>query len=67
MTFEQTLTRLDEIAVALDRDDVPLEKALALFEEGIAKLRDASSELAKAEGKVKTLVEEAEGVFEVRE
>ena len=67
MTFEQTLTRLDEIAVALDRDDVPLEKALALFEEGIAKLRDASSELTKAEGKVKTLVEEAEGVFEVRE
>lgn len=67
MTFEQTLTRLDEIAVALDRDDVPLEKALALFEEGIAKLREASTALATAEGKVKTLVEEAEGVFEVRE
>ncbi len=67
MTFEQTLTRLEEIAVALDRDDLPLEQALALFEEGIAKLREASATLATAEGKVRTLVEEAEGVFEVRE
>jgi len=67
VTFEQTLTRLEEIAVALDRDDLPLEQALALFEEGIAKLREASATLATAEGKVRTLVEEAEGVFEVRE
>jgi len=67
VTFEQTLTRLEEIAVALDRDDLPLEQALALFEEGIAKLREASATLATAEGKVRTLVEEAEGVLEVRE
>lgn len=67
MTFEQTLARLEEIAVALDRDDLPLEKALELFEEGIARLREASAALGAAEGKVKTLVEEAEGVFEARE
>lgn len=67
MTFEQTLARLEEIAVALDRDDLPLEKALELFEEGIARLREASAALGAAEGKVRTLVEEAEGVFEARE
>jgi exodeoxyribonuclease VII small subunit len=67
MSFEKTLARLEEIAVALDRDDVPLEDALALFEEGIAKLREASAALGEAEGKVRTLVEEADGVFEARE
>lgn len=67
MTFEQTLARLEEIAAALDRDDLPLEKALALFEEGIVRLREASATLAEAEGKVRTLVEQAEGVFDARE
>ena len=67
MTFEQTLARLEEIAAALDRDDVPLEQALLLFEEGIARLRDASTALGEAEGKVRTLIEQADGVFEARE
>ena len=59
------LTRLEAIANALDRDDLSLEKALALFEEGIARLKDASAELAKAEGRVSQLVEKSEGIFEV--
>jgi len=67
MTFEQTLARLEQIAAALDRDDLPLEEALKLFEEGIARLREASAALADADGKVRTLVEQAEGVFEVKE
>lgn len=67
MTFEKTLARLEAIATQLDRDDLPLEDALKLFEEGIAKLREATAVLADAEGKVRTLVEQAEGVFEVQE
>lgn len=65
MTFEENLVRLEAIASALDRDDLSLEQALALFEEGIAKLKDASAELTKAEGRVKLLVEKSAGVFEV--
>lgn len=67
MTFEETLNRLEEIAAALDRDDVPLEQALKLFEEGIVRLREASAALADAEGKVKTLIEQADGVFGEKE
>ena len=67
MTFEENLARLEEIAAALDRDDLALEQALALFEEGIATLKAASAELGKTEGKVRTLVEKAEGVFEVKD
>jgi exodeoxyribonuclease VII small subunit len=66
-SFEETLTRLEQIATALDRDDIPLEQALVLFEEGIAKLREASALLAAVEGKVQTLIEQSQGVFEVRE
>ena len=65
MTFEENLQRLEQIAASLDRDDLSLEQALTLFEEGIAKLKAASAELAKAEGRVAKLVEKAEGVFEV--
>jgi exodeoxyribonuclease VII small subunit len=67
MTFEQSLARLEQIASALDRDDIPLEDALKLFEEGITRLREASSALADAEGKVKTLLEQADGVFGAKE
>jgi exodeoxyribonuclease VII small subunit len=64
-SFEDNLRRLEAIAAALDRDDLSLEQALTLFEEGIAKLKDASAELGRAEGRVRQLVERAEGVFEV--
>lgn len=67
MSFEQSLTRLEQIASALDRDDLPLEEALKLFEEGIVRLREANAALQDAEGKVRTLLEQAEGVFEVKE
>jgi exodeoxyribonuclease VII small subunit len=67
MTFEENLARLEQIADSLDRDDLSFEQALTLFEEGIAKLREASAELGKAEGRVATLVEKSKGVFEVIE
>lgn len=67
MTFEQTLARLEAIAARLDQDDLPLDEALKLFEEGITHLRTATAALASAEGKVKTLIEQAEGVFEAKE
>ena len=65
MTFEERLERLEAIANALDRQDLSLERALALFEEGIAALREASAELARAEGRVRLLVEQSGGVFEL--
>lgn len=67
VTFEENLRRLESIANALDRDDLSLEQTLSLFEEGIAKLKDANAELAQAEGRVRQLVENAEGIFEVTE
>ena len=66
-SFEQHLDRLEEIAAQLDQSDVPLDKALALFEEGIKRLREASDTLATAEGRLKELVERADGTLETSE
>ena len=65
MSFEARLKRLEEIVSELESDTLDLERSLTLFEEGIACLRDAASELAKAEAQVQRLVEHEDGTFEV--
>ncbi len=65
MSFEQLLERLDAIVAQLQRDDVPLDAALALFEEGVQKVGAASQELARAEARVQQLVETPDGRLDV--
>jgi exodeoxyribonuclease VII small subunit len=65
MSFEKSMERLEEIAARLEDDDLELDAALALFEEGIAALRSASGSLARAESQLKQLREAADGVFRI--
>lgn len=65
MSFEKQLKRLEEIVGELDSDEIELERALALFEEGVKNLRAATEELGKVEARVQKLVERADGSFEV--
>lgn len=65
MSFEQQLKRLEEIVGELESDEIELERALALFEEGVKNLRAATTELGKVEARVQRLVERADGSFEV--
>jgi exodeoxyribonuclease VII small subunit len=55
--LETRLRRLDQIVSALEVDDLDLEKALALFEEGVAHVRAAEKILAEAEMKVEELLQ----------
>ena len=66
LTYEQSIARLDAITGELGRPDVALDRALALFDEGIATLRTAHSALERAEAQLAVLVESASGEFEVR-
>ena len=59
------LARLEEIVRKLEADDVELDAALALFEEGVARLRSARERLAAAELKVQAVLEEAGGDIRV--
>ena len=65
MSFEATLTRLQEIVDELEHDELELDRALTLFEEGVSRLRDASADLSRAEAQVRLLVERTDGAFEL--
>ena len=60
-TIAEELARLEEIVRKLEADDVELDAALALFEEGVARLRAARDRLGAAQVKVQTVLEEAGG------
>lgn len=65
MSFEQRLRRLEEIVGELESEQIDLERALSLFEEGVACLRVATEELGRMEARVQRLVEKTDGTFEV--
>jgi len=56
LTLEGKLSRLEEILVLLEADEVELERALALFEEGVGLVREAERLLAETELKVEELL-----------
>ncbi len=60
-TFEQSLTRLEQIVKQMERGDVPLEQALALFEEGTGLVSSCTRLLDEAELKVVQLTKGADG------
>ncbi len=64
MTFEQSLARLDEIVKAMEKGDVPLEKTLALFEEGTALAANCNRLLDEAEMRVVQVTKGADGAPE---
>jgi len=55
--FEEALARLEQIAQELEHGDLPLEKAIALAEEGLRLSQHCDRQLREAEGKVRQLVE----------
>ena len=59
--FENALTRLEAIVVELERGELPLEKALQLFEEGITISRFCNDRLTEAERKVEILLKNKDG------
>lgn len=65
MTYEESVQRLQAIVSELEGDRLPLAQALALFEEGVARLRDASTALTDAETRVQRLVESIDGSLTV--
>jgi exodeoxyribonuclease VII small subunit len=65
LTIEGRLDRLNEIVGALDAEDMELDRALELFEEGIGHIRAAEKTLAEARLKVEELIGE-EGDTELR-
>ena len=54
-SFEKSVARLDEIVARLEKGDVTLDNALAMFEEGTALVKQCAGLLDTAEQKVMLL------------
>ena len=63
--FETALAELERITNALERDELDLDEALALFEEGIGHLRSARQLLDLAKGRVEELIQASSGELEI--
>ena len=60
-SFEDNITRLEEIVSQLERGDAKLADSLKLFEEGTKLIASCSKELDQAEQKVVKLAKGADG------
>ncbi len=54
--YEEIVGRLEEVVEALERGDLPLERSLELFEEGVKLSRQASARLDDAERRIRELL-----------
>jgi exodeoxyribonuclease VII small subunit len=59
--FEKALAELERIVAALDSDELGLDEAMALFEEGILHVRAANLLLEETRGKVEELITQSTG------
>ncbi len=67
MTIDERLKKLEEVTQRLEAEELPLEEALALFEEGVRLAKGIKADLDQARLKVKQVIEEAKGTFVIED
>jgi exodeoxyribonuclease VII small subunit len=60
-TFEASLEALEHIVRELEHGDLPLEKSLELFEQGIRLSRECQERLSQAERRIEVLLRDSQG------
>jgi exodeoxyribonuclease VII small subunit len=60
-TFEASLEALEQIVHQLEDGDLPLEKSLELFEQGIRLSRECQERLSQAERRIEILLRDNQG------
>lgn len=58
ISFENALLNLEEIVLKLEEDDIPLEKAIDLYQDGMKLSKLCSEKLSSAEDKVVSILNE---------
>lgn len=61
LTFEEQISRLEQIVARLEHGDAPLAESLTLFEEGTRLAASCSAQLDQAEQKVVRLMKGPDG------
>jgi exodeoxyribonuclease VII small subunit len=60
--FEQSLAQLEALVAKLESGDLPLEAALASFEQGVRLTRECQGALSAAQQKVQLLLQRGESI-----
>lgn len=60
-TFEAQLASLERIVRELERGDLPLERSLELFEQGVRLSRECQERLGEAERRIEVLLRDEAG------
>ena len=63
MTIEEALQKLEQITGKLEKDELPLEEAMTLFEEGLALAAATKEQLDGAKLRIEKAVEQVQGSF----
>ncbi len=61
ISFEKSLKQLEQIVQELESGDLPLEKAIKKFEEGVQLSKFCSKKLDETEKKITILLQDQEG------
>ena len=61
-SFEEQLGRLEKLGEQIKRNDIPLDEALAAFEEGIRLARSLEKSLEKIESRIEILMNSTEAL-----
>jgi exodeoxyribonuclease VII small subunit len=61
LKFEEAMSRLEEIVKSLEKGDLPLDKAMASFEEGVTLSKICMKHLEEADRKVEILIQNQNG------
>ena len=60
-SFEASLEALEQIVRELEKGELPLEKSLELFEQGIRLSRECQERLSQAERRIEVLMRDNQG------
>lgn len=69
LSFEDALKKLEKIVSQLEKEDVPLEKAIDFYEEGMKLSKLCDDKLSSAQEKIAKILDEEENLhpFDVEE
>jgi len=65
--LDEDIKKLDELAKKMEQGDLPLEKSLEIFQEGVGLIKKCTKTLEEAELKVKEILETQNGAFQEKD
>ena len=66
-SFEKLLEETESLVESLESGELSLDESLKKYEKGVQNLRACAKQIAQAEEKVKVLVEETAGMFQLED